>query len=392
MRWTRREFLGGTAAASAAAFLAGCAPTAGPSSGASPATGAPAVAKPAGWDVLIEAARREGNVTVYGPTGGNDVQDILTKEFEKAYPGITVNATFLSQQQQNSRVFAERSAGRYIPDVIVGGTTGMVVTMKQAGAMAPLPPALMLPEVADPANWFQSQLWWADAAEPYTTLMFVGVVPPFVVNTRLADPAQFKSWFDLLDPKWKGKMVATDIRNPGPGGVMARFLYKSPELGPPYLDRLFGEMDLTLSSDQRQIIDWVVEGRFSIGLFTSSTELLVASKQGLPVTSVPVGSFKEGGVIGPENGALGLVEPAPHPNAARLYINWLLSKEAQRTWQQKVGHVSLRTDIGREGVYPPFVPQPGGRYVNAGTEDYSLITGDIMSGVINAALAKAGRQ
>jgi ABC-type Fe3+ transport system substrate-binding protein len=391
MPWTRRQLLGRVAATGAAALLGACGPSVA-STGAPPASGpAKTGAKNEEWEALVEAARREGSVTVYGASGGGEVQDVLTEEFERAIPGISVNGTFISQQQQVARVLAERTAGRFIPDVYVGGTTGMVVSLKQAGAMAPLRPALVLPEVVNPSGWFENQLWFADAEEPYVNLMFVGVVAPLAINTRLVDPSQFSSYWDLLDPKWKGKIVTTDIRQTGPGGVFSRFIYKSPALGPSYLDRLFGEMDVTLSSDQRQIIDWVADGRFSIGMFVSTIEPMTAAKQGLPVTAISVGHFKEGGVIGPENGSVGLADSAPHPNAAQVYINWLLSKEGQMRWQQRVGHASLRTDIGREGVYPPYVPQPGGRYVNGGTEEYSLVTIQAMSDVVNRALSRAGR-
>ncbi len=386
--WSRREFLGGMAAAGAAAFLGGCTPPPAPT-GAAPAAPAASVAKPDGWDDLVAAARREGVVRLYGPTGGPDVQEVLTKTFENTYPGITVEALFLPQAQETAQVIAERTAGRYLVDVFVGGTTGMVVTLKQAGAMAPLRPALLLPEIVDERNWFEGKFWYADSAEPYTTLMFLGVVQPLVINTRLVEPGQFTSWWDLLDPKWKGKMVATDIRNTGPGGVLSRFAYKAPDLGPTFLDRLFSETALTLSNDQRQIMDWLAEGRFSIALFVSSIEPMVAAKQGLPVTAVPAGLFKEGSVIGPENGALGLADSAPHPNAAKLFINWLLSRDGQAAWQKAVGHPSLRTDVGRDGVYLPYVPQPGGRYVNGGTEEYSLVTTQLMTELIGNALAKA---
>jgi iron(III) transport system substrate-binding protein len=391
MQWTRRRLLGGAAVAGAAAFLGRCAPAAPPSSAPAP-TSPSSAPKPAGWDDVVAAARREGALTLYGPTGGPGTQEALTELFQQSYPGITVNATFLDQREQVSRVMAERTAGRYLTDVLVGGTTGFVVSLKQAGALVPLRPALVLPDVVDESGWLDGHLWWSDLAEPYVNLMYLGVVAPIVVNTRLVDPNQFTSFYDLLDPRWKGKMVATDIRNPGPGGVLSRFMYKNPALGPSYVERLFGEMDLTLSSDQRQIMDWVADGRFSIGLFVSTIEPLTAVGQGLPVTPIPGERFKEGICIGPENGSVSLVDSAPHPNAAKLYVNWLLSRDGQRAYQQKTQLPSLRTDVGRDGAYGPYVPKPGGTYVNGGTEEYSLITTNLMSELIGNALAKAGRQ
>src|SRR5438477_299292 len=83
----------------------------------------------------------------------------------------------------------------------------------------------------------------------------------------MIDPKQFTSYLDVLDPKWKGKMVATDTRKAGAGAVAMRFLYRNQALGPTYLEHLFGDMELTLSSDNRQMIDWIVQGQYPIGLF-----------------------------------------------------------------------------------------------------------------------------
>ena len=368
-------------------------PAAAPAPPAGAAASAPQAPgpKPSGWDQLVEAARKEGKVAVYGPPGV-EYRAALVDGFQQAYPGITVDAIFINPTERLSRLAAERTAGRYLADLWVAGTNPAVTEVKQAGYSAPLKPALVLPEVLDESAWLGNHLWWADSAEPYTNLIFQGSVQTFVaINTRLVDPNQFSSYWDLLDPRWKGKIVANDIRRPGPGGVPTRFIYKQPDLGPEFLSRLFGEMDVTLSSDPRQIVDWLAEGRYPIALFMSSRGVLVAAEQGLPVGVVPADRFKEHAPLGLGNGSVVLLDRAPHPSAAQLFVNWLLSREGQLVWQRAVHEPSLRTDIPKDGINPIYLPKPGVEYVNAGTEEYARITGEAIAGLVTQALEQRPR-
>ncbi|HLG73843.1 MAG TPA: extracellular solute-binding protein, partial [Chloroflexota bacterium] len=317
------------------------------------------------------AAKAEGTVVIYGPPG-TGYRQMLVTDFEQTHPGIKVDAIFVPPTERMSRVSLERQAGRYLADLWISGTTPSVTDAKDAHFTQPLKPQLMLPEVVDESLWFQHKLWWADAEEPDTVLMFVGsVLPIMYVNSKMVDPRQFSSYWDLLDPKWKGKIASTDVRNPGPGAAPARFMFKQPQLGPNFFTRLFGEMDVKLSQDQRQLVDWVSQGTYPIGLFMSQNEVDLAAKQGLPIATVPAEQFKEGATIGPANGAVAMLDRAPHPNAAKLYLNWLLSREGQIAWQRDIGDNSFRTDIPKDGVNPLVIPKVGVDYVNSGTEDFS---------------------
>jgi len=187
-------------------------------------------------------------------------------------------------------------------------------------------------------------------------------------------------------------MVATDIRRPGPGGVPSRFMYMQPGLGAPFFERLFGETDITLSSDQRQMVDWLGQGQFPIGVFMSDREVQMAAQQGLPVDVMPGGRFKEGAPIGPAYGAVALIDQAPHPNAAKVYTNWLLSWQGQSAWQREIEGPSLRIDVAKDGLPASQIPQPGVDYVDAGTEEYARLTPSIIRDLITQALVKGGRE
>jgi iron(III) transport system substrate-binding protein len=374
---------------SCAALLAACQPAGAPATAPTPATSSPATQSgPASqeWDRLVEAARREGEVNLYGGQG-QDNRAALVTPFERAFPGIKVNGTFAPGRDLVVRIAAERTANKHIADVVIGPGASGIIPLKPVGALAPLEPALILPEVLDRSAWFDQQFWWLDASPPYTTLGYVGIVQPTVsYNTQLLDPAQIRSYWDLLDPKWKGKIVASDVRTAGPGAVPTRFMYTNPALGPQFLERLFGEADLTLSTDQRQMIDWLAQGRFHLGVFLNSPDVIAATQQGLPVALIPGEQFQEGAPLGVSGGTVSIVDPPPHPNAARVFVNWLLSRDGQISWQNAVRQNSLRTDVPKDNVPMLYIPKAGVKYVNAATEEYAHLSGTAISDLVTRAL------
>jgi ABC-type Fe3+ transport system substrate-binding protein len=366
-----------------------------PAGGAAPAVAAPAASapssKPGDWEALVAAARQEGTVALMGAPG-QAIRQALVDEFERANPGIKVEFNSGRMPEQWPRVQAERAAGRYLLDVNVDGTSSTPATLKPAGAVAALEPLLVLPEVVDKSAWLENRLWWADSQEPYTTLSFQGNVQLIVAyNKNLVDPTQFHSYWDLLDPQWKGKMVATDVRAGVVGGVSSRFIYQQPDLGPQFLERLFGETDLTLSSDQRQLVDWLAQGQFALGLFLSPNSAIDAIAQGLPIDFVPGDQWKEGAPIGPSTGGVVVLQPAPHPNAAKVFVNWLLSREGQLAWQRHMQAPSLRIDIPKDGVYPALVPNPNKHYVDGGTEAFGSLRYEAIGEVITRGIETSRR-
>src|SRR5579883_206161 len=283
------------ASQSAAAKPASSSPAAAPSgtsgsAGASPqASGAAA----AGCDDLVAAAKKEGALSLYG-TPGTPYRQVSVVEFEKAFPGIKVDGAFIPPTDQQSRLNLERQAGKYLADVTQAPGGSQLVAYREAKWMAPLAPNFVLPEVTDTSKWFQNQLPWVDSGEPHLWMSPVGSVIPIVFVNKSVDASQFTSYKDLLDPKWKGKLASTDIRNPGPGVAPSRFIRKSPDLGPSFVKELFAPGAVKLSTDQRQLIDWVAQGTYPVGLFLDPGEVAIAIKQGLPITMVPPDQFKEG--------------------------------------------------------------------------------------------------
>jgi len=324
------------------------------------------------WSEIVAAANKEGEVFVYGPPG-KQRRIALVEEFEKAYPDIKVKFVAGSGRKQAPRLLAEREAGKYTADILIGGTTTPLKTLRPKGALTPIKPYLVLPEVKDPSGWFQNKIWYADNAEELVIMFEGGLSNIIAVNTNLVKDGEIASYWDLLDPKWKGKIVAGDVRQPGPGGGQVRFLYASPELGPEYLKRLFGETDVTLSVDNRQMVDWLAQGKYAIHVFPSSIAMERAMAQGLPVKLVSPDDLKEGAPMSSGWGGVMVADRAPHPNAAKVYLNWLLSKEGQMAWQKHTGSPSLRKDVAKDDVSPWNLPSEEKKYFFGSTEDYMSI-------------------
>jgi iron(III) transport system substrate-binding protein len=380
---------GALALAMCAALLAACQqPAPAPPAAASASTSS----RPAAWDQLVAEARQEGQVNVYlGISAG--AREALTGPFEKAFPGLKVNVTAGPSTDMVARLLAEREARKYIADVIVGPATQSTNTLKPAGAVAPLEPALILPEALDTSLWLENRLWWIDAAPPITTLRYQGYVGTSITyNPTVVDPREFRSFTDLLDPRWKGKIVSNDVRRPGQGGVQLRFIWRHPELGPAFLTRLFSEMDLQLSADHRQMTDWIGQGRYPIGLWISSTQVKTAAEQGLPVEEIPGDQLREGAPVSVGGGTVNLADSPPHPSAARVFVNWLLSREGQMAWQENVKQPSLRLDVPKDKLDPTGVPKPGVKYVDGGTEEFFLsVSADEITTLITRALEQSKR-
>ena len=338
------------------------------------------------WQKTVAAAEKEGQLTVYGPPVKVYQDAVMT--FQQAYPKIKINYTPGSGSNNAQRLLTERRAGKFLVDAFIGGSGTLIEVLYRGKFLEPIPPQLILPESKDGGAWLDKKLLFADADGQYVLMMQGSVQYDFgACNTKTVDPAEMKSFWDVLQPKWKGKMAAFDPRDRGHIQRM-RALYYNSSLGPEFLRRLFEEMDVTLGRDQRQLLDWVAGGKFQIYLFATDSDVQDAKKQGLPVASL-YGQPKEGYLTG-QFGHIALVKQMPHPNAARVYLNWVLSREGQTQWQKKTDNNSLRMDIPKDMLSDQReIPKAGEKYLNASLPQYEDVKPVLK--ILEAALAKSGK-
>jgi ABC-type Fe3+ transport system substrate-binding protein len=339
------------------------------------------------WEKVLAAAKKEGQVTVYI----SGYEEVLP-DFEKEHPDIKLVSVTGRGSQLAQRMIAERRGDKFLADVFSSGGVTTYGQLYMAKVLDPIKPALILPEVTDPSRWYQKKHHYADP-EGQFVFSYVGSATygSISYNTKLVDVKEFKSYWDLLNPKWKGKIAARDIRAPGPGSGNARLFYHHPEIGPSFVRKLFGEMDVTLFRDYRQGPDWLAVGKYAICFFC---DVDVSKQQGLPVDTFGPRVFKEGGGLVQQFGTLALINRAPHPNAARVFINWLLSRKGQIALQKTlVGSESppdsLRIDIPKDDVPVHSRRVEGVDYIDTSKPEWQDMKPVL--NIMNEALKAAGK-
>lgn len=326
------------------------------------------------WARTVEAAKKEGKVSVFLYQRENI--EAAVKAFDKKYPEIQVVTASTPAAETGPRLMAERRAGKFLWDVCICGPTTPFAVLYPAKALDPIKPALLLPEVVDATKWWEGKHHYMDP-EGSHIFVFLGSVdmPNLYYNKNLVDPKEFKSYWDVINPKWRGKIVSLDPRQPGRQRVGGRFLYNIPELGEKFLTRLFSEMDVALSRDDRQALDWLAVGKYALCLLCGNIETAVA--QGLPVGEFDVYRWKETPAIySGSNGTVALLNQAPHPAAAKVFINWLLSREGQLSFQKIMNSPdllveSMRTDIAKDMIPASQRRVPGTKYIVMDTPERS---------------------
>jgi iron(III) transport system substrate-binding protein len=319
------------------------------------------------WEQTLAAAKKEGQVTVYIYR-----YEGLLQDFKRDYPGINVVAVTGRGNDLTNRIMAERRGGKYIADVYSGGTNSLYNTLYKGKALDPLKPLLILPEVTDLSKWYGKEHRYADPEGKYI-FAFIGSPSnaQLAYNTTLVNPKEFKSYADVVHPKWKGKIVSLDPRDTGLGATM-QFYYYSPEIGPEFMKKFFGGMEITYAKNFQQMTNWLAQGKYAICMGCKDSAR--AKKQGLPVDDFDTNHWKEGSSFSAGGGSVSYVNQAPHPNAAKVFLNWFLSRRGQIALQ-KLGDVddpanSRRIDIPKDDIPPENRLQPGMKYFDVVKPEY----------------------
>ena len=319
------------------------------------------------WQSLVAGAKKEGRVVVYGPPGAQ-IRNGIVQGVAKAFPELTVEYSGGAGSEQGPKIRAERDGGIYSVDVFVGGVSTIARVLKPIKPFDPISGSLVLPEVTDVKNWRDGRHHFGDK-EGQFNLIFVSMVSPKLIY----DPAQVKredvdELDKLVDTKWKGKIVTHDPIVPGPGANYYRHIWLA--LGPEKAAEHFRRIraHAVIERDQRRGIESVANGKYAMFLAPSSGVLEQLRSRGLKFSVLE--EFKDiGGHITASFGSLGLMNRAPHPNAAAVFINWLLSKDGQIVWSKGVNAVSRRVDVPTDHLPPYSIPRPKTKYWDSDNEE-----------------------
>ncbi len=367
-------------AAAMALLLAACGsddPTATPTTAPAQEPGAAPTPTVDPWEALIEAAQGEDElVIVFQPSGGRNYRPLVAV-FEEKF-GVKAVVSVGSGTAQANRVLAEQTAGRYLADVFYSGAITSTSRMVPAGALDPIAELFIHPEVTDLSLWHGGQHWYADLEQRFVFNFAATAAPTSVAmryNTDLVtqeDLDSITSVFDYLDPKWKGKIVA-HVPGASAGGTYFT-AYVHPDIGPAWVDGFVSpELDVAFSHDRNFIVDGVANGKFAMGIAIGGAGMDLDS---MGTLGVPVGSLikelKEGGTLSNSGNNIMALNRPPNPNAAKLWINWFLTKEGQtlmHTLSERDPDPTLRDDVTEWGITREFDRRVEGKtYYNFATD------------------------
>ncbi|HVO94980.1 MAG TPA: extracellular solute-binding protein [Terriglobales bacterium] len=312
------------------------------------------------WDDAQAKAKAEGKVVVLGPPG-DQIRDAITSGFAKAFPDISIEFSGARGGELATRIKAERDADIYSVDILINGTSTANAYFKPMKSLDPIEPALILPEVIDPKKWRDNRLEFSDRSTHLDLVFSTQNNVPVIYDPKQVKAEEVDELYELLAPKWKGKIAVQDPIPSGTGNGVFRWAWHilGPEKAKDYYRKLRAQA-AAVDRDQRRQIEWVAQGKYPVHL-APGTVMYQLEKRGLKFGVIP--AFKDyGSYLTPGFGSVMVMNKSPHPNAGKVFLNWLLTKEGQTVFSTGMGYVSRRVDVSTDHVPSYWVPKEGVKY------------------------------
>lgn len=318
------------------------------------------------WKKIVEAAKKEGKVIVSG-NPSEDWRKSLVDMFQRDYPEITVEYTGINSRDFWPRVRQERGLGKHLWDVGARGVDLPAYEAKRDGFLDPIRPILVA-ENADDSKWIGGlNNIFCDKEKRYLPGYIMFIQQTTAVNRDFIKESEIKSSSQLLDPKFKGKIV---IQTPTGGASFFALLNLGSMYGENFLRDLLSKQNITVTNDNRQQNEWMVRGRYPLAIGFNLNELAPFIKQGLGKDIVKLEDKLS--PVSVQFGAVALMKDAPHPNAAKVYINWLLSQKTQTAMCKNINLNSARIDVPVYVKELAVDPARLDRYFNYSTEENTI--------------------
>ena len=291
------------------------------------------------WAKTVAPAKKEGKVVVAIPPSAK-LRQTMQKAFSERFPAIELEVVPSRGSKAVKRIGDERKAGVRYFDAYVGGSSSLSRELVKPGYADVVGDYMILAKVKDPKQWFAGHVY-LDNAKKYGYAFNGYQSKNFWYNTELFDPSGLVSFDDLLDPKLKGKIGFYDPRKPGAGSSTWSYLWDVKGEG--CLKKLLAPEPLIIRN-QRALAEALAKGKvlLTIGLTYYSFRPFVDA--GLPIKPLPK-PFKEGTYVTGGSGNLAVLKDPPHPNATKVFVNWLLGPEGQQIFTGAMGQPSRRFDV-----------------------------------------------
>ncbi len=352
--WTLRAIV----AFVAVLFLLHAQPRHATSAAAAPQSADDPIAKALG-PAVMSAARKEGRVHWYaGDNTGEFFKAGGKAAFEKRF-GIIVEPLVGRLREHTDRLRAEQAAGRVNADVF-DGVDQYLMELHRYGALEKFTPPITT------LDGYNKAVFTKDPVGFWTPL-FISA-QGLIVNTNMLKKEEYpKSYLDIVNPKWKGRVATRDPRSAGGGGWQFLQIYNHPKMGIEYIRKLKEVVDpFIVPGGSREMRDAVLLGQFPLG-FSGRPEFLTDVPKGSPLTYIVP---QEGVTWLPHSTAL--IKNAPHPNAAKVALTWfyelpnlqLLAKEGGRMIphpkiKMPIPEMDLSNNIMMEGIPSQQLADPG---------------------------------
>jgi ABC-type Fe3+ transport system substrate-binding protein len=291
------------------------------------------------WNSALQNAKAEGKLVIAIPPSAElrkDLEPLLKQKF-----GIDAELLVSRGADSANRIASEYNAGvRTIDGLIQGTTTAM--SLQDGGMLDPVIAYMILPEIKDAKNWWGGHIWNDNLKTNRFLYSFVANAGTegLFYNTDLARAEELRSFDDLLNPKWKGKIGLNDPRIGGSGISLWSFMWETK--GEEYLKKLV-QQELFVGRNLRQVADALAKGKLAITIGLGRTEFEPFLNAGLPIKELPTPT--EGLPPSSGYGVLGIVKNPPHPNAMKVFVNWFLGKEGQEFYAKVMKQGTRRLDV-----------------------------------------------
>ncbi|MBI4289493.1 MAG: ABC transporter substrate-binding protein [Chloroflexi bacterium] len=295
-------------------------------------TFSPPVSQDPAWARVIEVAKKEGKVSIYSFNFTGDAGIAISRSFEGAY-GIKADIITGRGAEFLERVKTEQRLGQRVGDIFEGSVAHSL-NAKTAGLLAPSMDIAVLKARGD----FLVDPLGIDKEGYILNESYISYAP--YINTNLVKPGQEpKSWSDFLDPRWKGKIIAND---PQISVTWYNALVPLVNSGILKIDfvRDMGKQDLMFATGDYEVIQKLAQGQAPITMISPDIVAGSTAAEGAPIKAIPMA---EGVTV--STTALAAIKDSPHPNAAKLFINWLLSAEGQTAFHKARSTAPIRKDV-----------------------------------------------
>lgn len=301
------------------------------------------------WKQTIAAAEKEGIVVLNVQTNRN-FRAYISREWPKAFPKIKLSLTTQRSSQFLARIRTERKAGKYLWDGGYAGTSVGLALYKE-GAIDPLRDEFILPEVNDPKVWGGWENGFFDLPGKYVLSTQKYLKSPWY-NADMIPRSKVEKYGIklLLDPAYKGKIAWVEPLRSSSGQAISLVLYKS--LGEAGLRKLIIDNEVVFFNSQNNMVDRMARKQFIISIGPNMIQQTARfRKAGIKLNFRTLGNTPADAESSTGGGSIYVYNRRPHPNAMRVFVNWVLNKKNAGGIARETGNGSRRSDVAP--VDPP---------------------------------------